>query len=155
MTGLAITAGSGCGLIEKGDLGSGSCIHLEAKCTRTNLMTVQLAWIQKAAQQARDYDKKFWMLQLAFSARHAKEEDFPILRFLLVKKEMYREFWSRTPPVHPTFVVKPGDASFGIDQKGETLGTLSTVDAPLGQYVLFPESWLTPDKVKEIEDYQF
>lgn len=91
VTGLKKTRGSGCGLLEKGDLGS-SKIHLEAKATRTSTLRVQADWWRKAESQARERGKPVVLLQLAFMQRCA-DSKVPHLRWVAMLRSTFTAIW--------------------------------------------------------------
>jgi hypothetical protein len=69
LTGMEQTSGSGCGIIQKGDVGN-SLWHIEDKSSRKESMSIQSAWIVKAIKQAKDTNKKHWAVALTFVQRH-------------------------------------------------------------------------------------
>ena len=91
--GLKQTHGSGCGLIEKGDLGSGSIFHVEAKATKTKVLRVDSDWWRKAVVQADRYAKRVVLLQLAFMTRYEAPRACPHLRWVAMLPEVMETTW--------------------------------------------------------------
>jgi len=98
VTGLAQTRGSGCGLLEKGDLGADSPIHVEAKSTTTDTLRVYWSWWDKALSQAAPRNKKIILLQLAFMRRYVGPEMCPELRWIGMSDTVYKSVWKELPP---------------------------------------------------------
>jgi hypothetical protein len=69
LTGMTQTAGSGCGIIQKGDVGN-ALWHIEDKSSRKEGMSVNSAWFLKAEKQAKETNKKYWAVALTFVQRH-------------------------------------------------------------------------------------
>lgn len=149
VTGLKPTAGSGCGLIEKGDLGSGSPIHLEAKSTRLDRISIPVAWIDKAVRQMQDYDKKAWILQVAFMERHVPDTQCPHLRWVVLSCQLWYDLGGDA-------VMRdiPGNRRAMVWSQHDEY-----IEPPIGMWLLnhhlvwVPETWLSKAKIKEIEDH--
>lgn len=95
---MAQTRGSGCGLLEKGDLGADSPIHVEAKSTTTDTLRVYWSWWDKALSQAAPRNKKIILLQLAFMQRFVGSETCRDLRWIGMSDDTYKCIWPVLPP---------------------------------------------------------
>lgn len=95
---MAQTRGSGCGLLEKGDLGADSPIHVEAKSTTTDTLRMYWSWWDKALSQAAPRNKKIILLQLAFMQRYVGPETCRDLRWIGMSDAVYKCIWSELPP---------------------------------------------------------
>lgn len=71
LTGMKKTAGSGCGLIQKGDVGD-TYWHIEDKSTRNRAIQLKRAWLEKARDQSQKAGKKYWAVSLTFTTRFHK-----------------------------------------------------------------------------------
>lgn len=144
VTGLAKTAGSGCGLIEKGDLGN-EHVLLEAKSTDAASIRVSRNWWRKAKQQAREKNKAFHMLQIAFMVRHVKPAVMENLRWIIVPSEKFgRVWWDREVDADNPPCIDERAVTWKWNQEdGRNKPFLLSIDDDAA--IAFPESWLTPD----------
>lgn len=121
VTGLAQTRGSGCGLLEKGDLGADSPIHVEAKSTTTKVLRVYWSWWYKAMAQAAPRNKKIVLLQLAFMQRFVGPDTCQDLRWIGMSDTVYKCLWPELPPTvlseKATWAFRQ-DKIPGLDKKG-------------------------------------
>lgn len=136
VTGLKRTRGSGCGWIEKGDLGSDSLIHLEAKSTSKDRIAIKQSWIDKAKRQAFDYGKE-WFLQIAFMTRQAPE--IPTLRWVVTSVDVWEMLYGDEGPDHE--VGHSERSTFIIKQEDKLPGEPSLFRLKNVWYVLAPETW--------------
>lgn len=137
--------GSGCGLREKGDLGSGSPFHVEAKASRLPVMRLQRRWADKAVRQADAAGKRYVVLQLAVAVGAPTSAR----RWVAVRAEDL----ARPPRRERALAAMRLDDAVPAD--APTPYRLWP-DAP-ARWLLFPETWFTPRRFRrhgELDDPQ-
>lgn len=149
VTGINKTAGSGCGLIEKGDLAD-KHILVEAKSTDQEIMRIELRWWEKAKRQASEKGKLFHLLQIAFMNRKVPVNTMPFVRWLIIPQYLFWDSYIATDPPkldtkHPTWAWNQHDG------RDEPFLILFGRDAA----VVFPEHWFTSEiKAQVIREAQ-
>lgn len=143
--GLKQTRGSGCGLLEKGDLGSGSRFHVEAKSCRGDKMRIDSDWYLKATAQAHQRRKKVVLLQVAFM--HRLDPAIQHLRWVGMAEDDFLKLGLPAP------ACQTAKKTFELKQSNDVGDCFSVLFAAANIKLFFvPEVFLTPTKIGNLHD---